>query len=75
MGLCQLGRLQRVVVSIVQREMEGKPTGENAIKLEFAIDVLLLDLDICRSVDLRRHDDKGREAWVSLKGEESICRV
>jgi hypothetical protein len=47
----------------------GKSTRENAIKLEFAIDVLLLDLDICRSVDLRRHDDERREAWVSLKRE------
>ena len=30
---------------------------KDAIELEFAIDILLLGLDIGRSVDLGRHDD------------------
>jgi hypothetical protein len=45
------------------------PTCENAIKLEFAINILLLGLDVCRSVDLQRHDGERREAWVSLRRE------
>lgn len=45
------------------------PTSENSIKLEFAINILLLGLDVCRSVDLRRHDDERREAWVSPRRE------
>ena len=33
-------------------------SSKDAIELEFAIDILLLGLDISRSVDLRRHDDE-----------------
>jgi hypothetical protein len=35
---------------------------EDAVELEFAIDILLLGLDISRSVDLGRHDDE----WTRL---------
>jgi len=31
---------------------------KDAVELEFAIDILLLGLDISRPVDLRRHDDE-----------------
>jgi hypothetical protein len=35
--------------------LEGR---EDAIELKLAIDILLLDLDIGRPVDLGRHDDE-----------------
>jgi hypothetical protein len=35
--------------------LEGR---EDAIELELAIDILLLDLDVGWSVDLGRHDDE-----------------
>jgi hypothetical protein len=38
---------------------------EDAVELEFAIDILLLGFDIGRSVDLGRHDDEWKRLGIT----------
>lgn len=39
-------------------DFAGLEGSKDAIELELAANILLLDLDVGRSVDLRRHDDE-----------------
>jgi hypothetical protein len=39
-------------------DLAGLEGSEDAIELELAVNILLLDLDVGRSVDLGRHDDE-----------------